>query len=1571
MYFEYSKIGDITTLRDHTIALNHPHPYKNNGNANAEDGDGTDDQAYLTASSLSAGQYLVEIELRDSNNGTLWRITQVVRLNTNAEITTNKILHVLRKTRFDSKRIIKGQEPTFEYYAYDSVLGEVDVSTLSSGYKTFPNATTDYNTFNGVSFTEAALTALPLTTGNQRLYYSLYSKTSTSEFRGNEENVHYSSDQYNYSDVLWRVTDPPVVIVSPTPNQQILKDGPRVDLSPVDAATTWFDVTDPNNVTAVTGGKRRNIQKLDLGTYTYEARATGKHPTQITFTITPPTITVSSPTDLQLIEKGGDVVNWAASIDNSSIITVVDVTDSNNPKAAVLENLQDLPLGTYTYEARGTGATSVEITFTIQDTTLPNVVITSPTNLSLPFDGAVVPFTATATDNLDGAGLAVAYVNVTDPNNEVGLTAQQIDNLKQLGVGTFKLRAVAVDNSGNRGFKEIEIEIFDHTYIDLTINSPVADSNHFTGEVIRLSATAIDISPLGLRQDISRAIEWFDGNGSRIPLPYSIDTEGTHTLTAKVTDVEGNTESTSVTFTVQQKRPKIVLLNKQMPKKIRERYHAGPDLMFLVQRNALQRGTVDLIYQVDDNTPVNLANAQPVENLPTLENPKIGQFSTVSSTDPVSRVEGLDENLQEYGYYTDRDLDDDNDVVRGYYVKQPRERKKFNPTYNLPEQLGFSKDREKYSIIKIPVTVLNEGLSVGPHTLKVHGRDLHLRSEKDPDFESDIITIPFEVIEQPTVEAGIFLTPDVEFADLPSGTTEMDIWYHVEVSHTFFNKKVGPEAAQLIFRNRLPEQPERTLNLQGAEPDHVYNKLGVLVSLVDEAGVEMQNGFRTGLEKHFSGRNGYRVNKTPRRIRLYFDTNENDYTLTVTLAQTWNYLAEPYGQEVYYMGFPTNQVLKVGRIANLVEDAEGTIRYDYLSRKYTVGPRLKRGNLRDPTASPPILAGQFPKAIISKIVKKFHVGAKVADSTPPVITITSPVDTGLHLKRHSNPAIPLRATVNDNIDPNVTVTWYDVSDPNNETEIDIDTFFANNIKSLPVGNYAYEARSTDFNGNTGKARITFTIFESDTVPPTITIQSPQNNQQILRRQVESIHARATVTDTDDNLTISWYDVTDASREVLLDSTRLTFLEKLAVGTYTYEARATDEAGNTGRARVTFSVFRFDTDPPVVHITHPFTNQEIKKGARFPLTATAVDGLDGDVTGSIRWDDVSDRNSIFEITKGFGKKTKVGKYTFRATAIDAGGNEGYSEVTFDIVRGADKNPPNIAITSVEQGQRFTVGSSIELIARAFDTRDGDITDRIIWTDITDTGIPPVVIRDPLKYVVELGRHVLRATVSDAGNNEVSTDVEVWGIDVTLPVLQILEPAAVTFASVNEKIKFKGIAHDNIDGDLTSSITWQAPDGIIDGDTVTYINKGDYVLVANIEDSSGNRNTAAVTIRIADHSGTTTSRIEFIRDVGDLHGLSTFEIENSMQRNEDIAISIIGRKPADPERLKVFELLVDILTTIRLSSSRPDPFQERVLRKEILDRQYNTIVGLLLGSTDFTSKTRIREFGGVENKRGTFN
>ena len=249
-----------------------------------------------------------------------------------------------------------------------------------------------------------------------------------------------------------------------------------------------------------------------------------------------------------------------------------------------------------------------------------------------------MPFTATATDNIDGTGLAVAYVNVTDPNNEVGLTAGQIDNLKQLGVGTFKLRAVAVDNSGNRGFKEIEIEIFDHTYIDLTINSPTANSNHFTGENIRLDATAIDISPLGLRQDISRAIEWFDSNGSLLPLPYSIDTEGSHTITAKVTDVEGNEASESVTISVQQKEPKLVLLNKRMVQKVRERYFYGPDLLFLVQRYALERHSTSITYQLDNNTPVNLSNFLPVTTWRTIQQGPTGQVGVSPrdnySTDP-------------------------------------------------------------------------------------------------------------------------------------------------------------------------------------------------------------------------------------------------------------------------------------------------------------------------------------------------------------------------------------------------------------------------------------------------------------------------------------------------------------------------------------------------------------------------------------------------------------------------------------------------------------------------------------------------------------------------------------------------------------------------------------------------------------------------------------------------------------------------------------------------------------------------------------------------------------------------
>ena len=99
-----------------------------------------------------------------------------------------------------------------------------------------------------------------------------------------------------------------------------------------------------------------------------------------------------------------------------------------------------------------------------------------------------------------------------------------------------------------------------------------------------------------------------------------------------------------------------------------------------------------------------------------------------------------------------------------------------------------------------------------------------------------------EVIEQPEVEAGLFLA-DFPIEDLPAGTTEMNLYFYNRVSPTFFNKKVGGEAAQLIFRD-TSKDPVRVFNYANREPDETYDKFGTLVSLVDDRGIEMLNSRR-------------------------------------------------------------------------------------------------------------------------------------------------------------------------------------------------------------------------------------------------------------------------------------------------------------------------------------------------------------------------------------------------------------------------------------------------------------------------------------------------------------------------------------------------------------------------------------------------------------------------------------------------------------------------------------------------------------------------------------------------------
>jgi hypothetical protein len=153
------------------------------------------------------------------------------------------------------------------------------------------------------------------------------------------------------------------------------------------------------------------------------------------------------------------------------------------------------------------------------------------------------------------------------------------------------------------------------------------------------------------------------------------------------------------------------------------------------------------------------------------------------------------------------------------------------------------------------------------------------------------------------------------------------------------------------------------------------------------------------------------------------------------------------------------------------------------------------------------------------------------DTTPPVVNLTAPVN-GAYYKSSAVPAAAYTAT--DNYDPNPAVQVTGWSN-------------AEGVQTMTV-------TATDAAGNIGSATVTYTV---DNTPPIVSITAPANN---------SYYKTFT-------LPPAAFSVAEANPYTVVQSGYSN-----TEGPHTYTVTATDAAGNTGSASVTYTV---DNTPPTI------------------------------------------------------------------------------------------------------------------------------------------------------------------------------------------------------------------------------------------------------------------------------------------------------------------------------------------------------------------------------------------------------
>ena len=233
-------------------------------------------------------------------------------------------------------------------------------------------------------------------------------------------------------------------------------------------------------------------------------------------------------------------ITWASSIDGS--------LGSGNSISA------NLSVGTHTITAsvsdsNGTsGNASITVTVNEVPNVEPTVTISSPANNTTITEGDNISFTASASDDEDGDISAnIVWSSNIDGNLGTGSTITTT-----LTDGAHTITATITDSASASVSASITVNVtaLPNTDPTISISAPSNNTTITEGDSLTFTASANDAED----GDISDNIVWtsnIDNNlGTGSSISYNL-TQGSHTITASITDADGATATSTVSVTVE------------------------------------------------------------------------------------------------------------------------------------------------------------------------------------------------------------------------------------------------------------------------------------------------------------------------------------------------------------------------------------------------------------------------------------------------------------------------------------------------------------------------------------------------------------------------------------------------------------------------------------------------------------------------------------------------------------------------------------------------------------------------------------------------------------------------------------------------------------------------------------------------------------------------------------------------------------------------------------------------------------------------------------------------------------
>ena len=362
-----------------------------------------------------------------------------------------------------------------------------------------------------------------------------------------------------------------------------------------------------------------------------------------------------------------------------------------------------------------------------------------------------------------------------------------------------------------------------------------------------------------------------------------------------------------------------------------------------------------------------------------------------------------------------------------------------------------------------------------------------------------------------------------------------------------------------------------------------------------------------------------------------------------------------------------------------------------------------------------------------------------ADSTPPILTITSPAN---NLTTQSS-TVNVAGTATDSGSgvTGVTVNGLAASfDP-------LTGAWNFDGLDLAIGTNTVTVRATDAAGNITTEVVTITReLPPDTSAPTVTVTSPANNHETYS---SSITLTGTAVDQGANASgisqvavngqVTEYDA--ATGQWILPNAAVN------IGDNIFTVVARDNATPTNQAQVVWNVVRNEIPPPTVSIVSPTNNFTTIDAA---LTVAGLASAFGFESNQITSVTINGSAASYDPASGTWTVNdfplSIGTNTIVATATDSGGRQAYAQVS--VTRNAENQPP-----AVNAGADATVELPNSLLLNGTATDDGypeGGTLSVNWIKVTGDGT--VDFSSPTNLATSAsfsapGLYVIRLTVSD--------------------------------------------------------------------------------------------------------------------------------------------------------------------------------------------------------------------------------